>query len=181
MKVSIHIFSLSICISAALVLMWPSSTRAQLAERQHTAFWVNGGLGWSSLGSLAESANVSFQYEKFLVSLRTTGSNEGLFGGTTLHDFGLLIGLTSIRTEWHSSVAIGIAMVSGYRDNSGLFSFGDVESRHHISPKIGLPIEAQLFLRPTDSMGFGAYLYANINAEQPFGGITFCLQFGKLR
>lgn len=181
MKVSIHIFSLSICISTALVLMCPSSTRAQLAEKHYTAFWVNGGLGRSSLGSFAESANVSFQYEKFLVSFRTTESNESLLGGTTLHDLGLLIGYTSMRTEWHSSIAVGIAMVSGNRDNSSLFSPGGIENRHNIPPKIGLPLEAQLFIKSNAFIGIGVYIYANINAVQSFGGITFCLQFGKLR
>ncbi len=188
MKVSIHTFSLSIFVIAATALMSPISTHAQLAEKQHTCIWVNGGVGLSSLGSVGLSANLSVQYGEILFSMRTTRNIESLDAFTrsvVLNDLGLLIGFASKKSELHSSISIGVALVTGYQFEPLnpfplVFDDGNVEG-HDISSKIGIPIEAQFFLRSSSYIGFGVYMYANINAVQSFAGITLSLQLGKLR
>ncbi len=188
MKNFIHTFSLSIFVIAATVFMSPISTHAQLAEKQPTGVWVNGGLGLSSLGSVGLSANLSVQYGEILFSMRTTRNIESLDVFTrniVLNDSGLLIGFATEKSELHSSVAIGVALVTGYQFeplNPFPLVFGNGgEEGHDITSKIGIPIEAQFFLRPSSFLGFGVYMYADINTVESFAGITLSLQLGKLR
>ena len=175
-----HIFIFKLVIGTSLLLIPIDSTWAQPNQ---TTFWLNGGLGISSLGSLGGNANISVHFDKFLLSLRSTVNSEksGLFvGGDEFFDMGLLFGLAKSEQKQFFSIAIGIARVTGnhYIGEPGLFSDGH---RVDITPVIGLPLEAQLFFRPTGFLGLGTYLYGNLNSEHSFSGITFCLQVGKLR
>jgi hypothetical protein len=149
-----------------------------------TALWLNVGLGGSTIGSYSGSASFSFQIEKYLVSIRATANTEtfGLFeGGDEFYDVGLLIGYVPVRSKTLISIAAGIARVSGFRyigEPGFLFGSG---KREDIEATIGIPIEIQLFQRLSNYGGIGAYIYANINKEESFAGITVCLQLGKFQ
>jgi len=95
-------------------------------------------------------------------------------------DVGLLVGLAGQSRKGHASIAIGLARVTGSR-SEGLDLFGTGTGREDIVPTLGLPIELQLFGNIVRNLGLGLYAYANLNAEQVFGGITVNLRLGKLR
>ncbi len=77
-------------------------------------------------------------------------------------------------------MGVGIARVTGSRfvGRPGIFASG---RRADINPTIGVPIEVRLFARLSRASGFGLYVYTNVNEEHSFGGVTLCLQLGKLR
>jgi hypothetical protein len=62
--------------------------------------------------------------------------------------------------------------------SSSLFTGG---AREEFKPTIGLALEGQIIAAPTDVLGFGVYVFANVNPEMSFFGATFGLSLGKLR
>lgn len=92
-----------------------------------------------TLGSIAGSANASIQFKRALFSLRGTVNSESLFDDH-FSDIGLLVGLATHGRKGHASAAIGVAMVTGSR-NEGLDLFGPDTGREKIDPTFGLPIE----------------------------------------
>ena len=164
-----------------------SSVFAQIETKPNdNLYWINGGLGRSSLGSLGGSAGISIQLKKMMFSLRATGNSEkgGWFeGGDEFSDVGLLIGIATQRPKNHASFSVGLARVTGSRyietETKGFSLFSG--KRVDISPTIGFPIESQLFLKLSSWFGMGLNIYFNINEKRTFGGITLNLMLGKLR
>jgi len=141
-------------------------------------------LGFSSLGFLAGSASVSYQTGAGVFTLRGATNSETLFGGDEVWDTALLYGFSLKPSLFHVSAGIGIAVVGGWRcETCGLHLFGDTgnDEKTKIGPRIGLPLELQVFFRPLSFLGIGLYGFADINAARSFAGVTFCLQIGKLR
>ena len=162
------------CIYVILLTAGTDYVNAQsTTEPEKITYWAHMGLGVTSIGSLAGSAGASIQYGNGLISLRTTSNSETaeLFkDGDEFFDLGLLFGFATKNPKNQTSIAVGIARLTGsrYIGESGFF-FGD---RVDIDPVIGLPIEAQFFLKINKFIGFGVYGYANFNSEQSFSGIT---------
>ncbi|MBU4444988.1 hypothetical protein KJ656_07910 [bacterium] len=168
------------CLILVLVFAGINSVCAQpTSQTSKSRFWLSGGLGLSTLGSIAGSANASIQFKRILFTLRTTANSASLFGDE-FFDVGLLVGLASQGRGGHASVSVGFARVTGSRSD-GLDLFGTGAGREDIDPTFGLPIEVQLFGNIGRILGLGLYAYANVNTEQIFGGITVNLRFGKLR
>jgi hypothetical protein len=151
----------------------------QSLHENNSRYWFGGGLGISSLGDIAGSADACIQSKAILFSLRLTANSAGLFRDE-FFDIGLLIGPVTRSRNGHASIGIGISQVTGSRCE-GLNIFSTRSARKDITPTIGLPIEAQLFRNMTDNLAIGFYVYGNVNAEENFGGVTLSLQFGKLR
>jgi hypothetical protein len=141
-------------------------------------YWLNFGLGAGSIGEeggIAINANLSYQFDSNLLSLRTVGNGE-LFG-KSMTDYGVLYGRSLSQNSLFVSVGAGLAMVEGSISH-GLFSDEEPEA---IGPVLGIPLEVQLFWRPLSFLGIGIYGFANINQEESFTGATLNLQLGKLR
>lgn len=140
-------------------------------------YWLNLGIGAGTVGEEggAMAANFSYHFDKNLLSLRAVGNGE-LFG-KTMSDYGFLYGRSLQQNSLFVSVGAGLALVEG-SISQGLFSTKKPEK---IGPTIGLPLEVQLFFRPTRFLGIGLYGFANLNSEETFVGATISLQFGKLR
>lgn len=56
---------------------------------------------------------------------------------------------------------------------------GGVRVKYDNVTIIGAPIEVQLLYKPNSPIGIGLYGFANINTQQIFYGVTFCLSFGR--
>lgn len=149
----------------------------------NTYFWLTGGLGASSLGSLGGVASIHLQYQRILFGLRATASAESVemfSGGDELFDLGFLIGYVLSDASTILSMSTGLARVTGshFYGKPGIFGGGHRES---ISPVIGIPFEFQAIYPISSKFGLGAYGYLNLNRERTFFGITVCIAVGKLR
>ena len=153
---------------------YAQSNKSNVQEKN---FWVNLGLGSGSISenAFALNANMTYQFGKNMLTLRAAGMGE-LFG-KSIGDNGLLYGIALRQEQVLFSVGAGLAFVEGSISH-GLFSTKEPEK---IGPTIGIPLEAQLFWRPTRFLGIGLYAFANLNPEESFAGITLGFQFGKLR
>ena len=162
-------------------------------------FWVNGGLGVSSvhdgLGSnqappsfglslcyQSGKSLFSFQYllSKEFQALRTYSPSE------TVWDCGILYGRIAKASYGFASISTGISLVGGvrrgrYLSSSGGWFLGTNYYEQDNFVTVGIPVEGQLFWIPLNFLGIGLYGFANLNTEKSFIGALLCIQLGKLR
>jgi hypothetical protein len=160
-------------VLAALTLAIGSPLPAQeVASPGFDTYWIGGGLGAGSR-DFAGHFNVAYQTGANLLSLRaatTAGIFDDGFG-----DVALLYGRATRAPErYQGSVALGLAVADGC-PSSGL---GGCHNRPSV---IGLPLETQVFWRPSRVFGLGLYGFADINHSQSFVGVTLGIQLGRLR
>ena len=158
------------------------SLYAQSNNSSNANIWITGGLGASTIGSLAANANLNLQIDKFLFSLRTSGYLEkaGIFsGGDEFSDIAFLVGIGSKDPKFYKSISIGLAKIEGsrYHGKPGLFSGG---KRIPFQSTIGFAIESHLNIKISNFFGIGLSPYLNINKEQTFFCLTMCISLGKL-
>jgi hypothetical protein len=88
----------------------------------------------------------------FIFHLLVRFYSETLFGGDEVWDTALLYGFSLKPSSFYVSAGIGIAIVGGWRcETCGLHLFGDTgnDEKKKIGPRIGLPLEMQVFFRPS--------------------------------
>lgn len=88
----------------------------------------------------------------FIFHLLVSFYSETLFGGDEVWDTALLYGFSLKPSSFYVSAGIGIAIVGGWRcETCGLHLFGDTgnDEKKKIGPRIGLPLEMQVFFRPS--------------------------------
>jgi hypothetical protein len=165
-----------------------SYTETQSKENRDY-FWFTLGLGAGNRG-IAMGAAGSYFYQKMIFSARILGNQEINFNTEpviSVSDVALLAGYMSKLGVGYSSVAAGISLVeiidkgdpirgSG---SGGFFSLPDYYEDY--SRTFGVPIEIQVFAAPLSFMGFGIYIFGNINSKKSFAGALFSLQFGRLK
>jgi hypothetical protein len=168
--------------SFILLIILNLSLNAQTNNSTNVNFWISGGLGVSTIGSLAANANFNLQISNFLFSLRTAGYLEsaGMFsGGDEFSDTAILFGIGSKSPKFFTSISAGLAKTDGsrYHGRSGLFSGG---KRIPINSVIGFALESKLNIKLSKAFCIGLSPYVNINKEQSFFCLTICLGLGKL-
>jgi hypothetical protein len=176
-----------------LLLAVPTSGQAQPDDRA----WLGAGLGVGTLfdgdgveddigGALGGVLYASYQSGVHVFSLRAAAAGEFVFGDTFI-DVGLLYGRARPGRSSHASLSVGLALVFGERRCDGFLFVCSSEEGVEFADEVeyvvtvGLPVEAQLFWRPTSFGGFGLYGFANLNREASFVGATVGLQLGDLR
>lgn len=148
-------------------------------------FWLNGGSGISSVGSVAGNFGLIFLDRYVVWTLRGSFHEEsvGLFSfEESYYDIGIRMGYAYSRIKWHASVAAGFSVVSGftYKYNGDPDCFLFCEERVKLSPVVGIPLEIKLF-RNLKHVGLGINLVGNYNKLQSFGAVNFNISLGKLR
>jgi hypothetical protein len=142
-------------------------------------YWANMGVG-KSLYDLTLGVSASMQFSQIIVGGRFTYSTDlywepDIFGFDPtpdpptyeIYDLGILIGYSTKKPQsfGFASIAAGVGMMGGDLYETAF----------------GVPIEAQLFITPSSTFGFGIYGYLNLNSEKTFSGVLFCIQLGDLR
>jgi hypothetical protein len=160
--------------SPALEPWGGSDGSVSMLQRRPPTYWLNGGIGVSRRGA-AGIVGGSYQFGGNLLSARGAGT-VAVFGDE-LWDLGLLYGRATRPGVVHLSLAAGVGIVGGVRPAGG--SIFDPQER--IPTTVTLPIELQLFFRPTGILGVGVYGFASLNEEESFGGAAAAVQIGRLR
>ncbi|MDZ7694850.1 MAG: hypothetical protein U5K69_27655 [Balneolaceae bacterium] len=118
---------------------------------------------------------ITLDHQRHLFSLRTT-STDPVFGEETW-DVAFLYGRGTYIRSFYLSAGIGTSVIGGTR-YSQLFG-GD--RGEQMQMMIGFPLEGQISWQPLRFLAVDLYSFANINTEQPFGGVGLGLRIGKLR
>jgi hypothetical protein len=182
----------SLIVFTITVLLCSGSTcvYGQNAAKAKVMYWIQAGLGRSSLGSLAGRVGLGLQLKHLIFSIGGTQNVEevGIFSsGDQLGDLGLLIGIGTRDHKVHASFSVGVARVAGSRyvetpPPLDCFLFDCISGETvDINPTIGFPLEFQFFHKAYRSSAIGLSFYWNINHEESFGSITVGFMFGKLR
>jgi hypothetical protein len=144
-------------------------------------WWVNLGAGPANIGTdFAMTAGMiyCYQFEQSVISARMLGATninptvQKIDPTSTKYkmaDYGILYG-----PIWHSgccymSVSGGIGLVRAAYE---------MPTKITTNTSISLPLEAQLFWRPTYFSGIGIYVYTSINFEKSLYGMMLCCQLG---
>lgn len=170
--------TLFFCILGILFLIPLQQIQGQEKSNNVRRTWLGLGAGAAN-GLIAGSANLTFQFDKNLISLRT-------WGATTLcvtceedqpafRDYSVLYGCATLSRSFHASLAAGPGIVAGNYGADDPFEPGE-----KLENTIGLALEGQLFVYGSHA-GIGLYGFANINSQKSFYGLTLSVQLGDLR
>ena len=169
-------------VALSFLFLTPIGVLAQDTTKvvEYKPLWLNMGLGSAGGDFLSGGLSFSGETGTGLVSVRFVHNEEFLiFDGKpqAVWDLGVLYGVYLRGDGYLASISGGIGLVGGRRgkflSSSGGFFGEEVRFR-----TFGMPLEAQLFLRPFTGFGIGIYSFANINSEKSFRGILLSLQFG---
>ena len=153
-----------------------SSAAAQASPQQAAGahYWIYAGPSLTTLG-IGASGGVAVEVDRHVFSVRAT-STDPSFGQETW-DVGILYGRALPVQSFTFSASTGVAVVSGTRYGS-LFGRG---TGTDLDTMIGFPLEGTITWTPTRVLGVGVRGFANVNTEQPFGGLGVTLHVGRLR
>jgi hypothetical protein len=156
---------------------------AQSPAPVSNTYWLTGGIGRASFEGITEFGvhfSGAYQFRGHVIAARTVIGVDPLglaFAGTddviTVEDFGVLFGHGSRPGPLHVSGAAGLGVAGITRKTA---AGGDERTT-----RFGVPLEAQLFWRPTSFLGVGVYGYGNLNSDQSFWGASLSVEVGRLR
>lgn len=162
-----------------ILLVLEGVSLAQQNMDQTKNYWLNLGVGAGSVGT-AGIISLNFQFGEQILTLGHH-SNFQLFG-SDFWDIGVIYGKQlSNKGTIFTSVGAGLSIVGGTRRTEGLSLFSQGPPPRPINLTLGIPLEMQFIIRPSSAIGIGVCGHININKENPFAGLTLCLQFGKIK
>ncbi len=163
--------------------------------------WLEAGVGYGGAGAgpeteagghLSGRAAIRATLGQVALVARTTATTGGvsdyrrfiILGPSAIYDgfydAGLLVGYAlPLGRTWEATGAAGAALVWGSRatDNGCFgFCFSSGTSRS-FTPLVGLPLEVGLTVDVRGPLRLGLLGYANINAEETFGGLLLSGSF----
>ena len=187
-------FTLFFIITFLILLDFKNiNAKVQLNKKMQHFFRLNAGIGPSFKAfddDRAPSGALFFSYQlgDNIFSVRFFGTIEPkiMYDINPIEyilDYSLLFGKVLKEGAYgYCSASLGIGMAKGLRRGKFLGEPGVESYEYEKLPfkYIGFTIDTQLFIT-TPFMGFGLYLFTNINDERTYYGYLFCLQIGKLR
>ena len=165
-------------ISVLLSLLAPGWLQAQPAPPANVFDLNLGvGVGWSDYSLLSLVGSIDRHLGPAFVSTRGTASSTSY--GDSFADVGVLVGLRSD----YVSLGAGPSLAGIYREDAALH-----ESMHSTDGRAGgdevlvpgLAVTAMLplvYATASHPVGLTLYGFANVNREQPFGGLALTLRF----
>ncbi len=94
-------------------------------------------------------------------------------------DTGILYGVSTERSDFRAVVSAGISLTGGSRQGEmvKLYPYRGFERVTFYTP--GLPIEAHLFRKISETVEIGLGGYANLNSEKSYIGWLLCIHFSN--
>jgi hypothetical protein len=144
------------------------------------------GVGTMDIGGVA---SFTYDFTGQFLSIHTVATDEfKLFGDNPVErigDIGILYGVSTQWSKWYASAGTGVSYVHSVnrgkliRRSNEMFGADDYEEISRST--VGLPIQVEISVAPFPFLGVAIIGFANINNIKAYGGITFCIQIGKLR
>lgn len=171
--IKFHVFVLSLVLSISFLNFSDSYSQQISTSDSGLNYWVHSGTSVSTLG-VGVQGGLSFDYNRHLFSLRTISTD--LDYGAETWDIALLYGRGITYRSLYISAGAGASVIGG-KKYSQLFGGESTEAE----TTLGFPLEGQISWTPTGFIALGIYSYANVNTEQPFGGIGLNIRLGDLK
>ncbi len=135
------------------------------------SIWIQAGPSATTLG-LGFSAGLNARIQGHYFALKTNSTELSQWEETW--DVSLLYGRHAQIRRLQFYAGTGFSVLGG-TSYSSLFETTQQES---FGPVIGFPLEGSVFWHPIRLVGFGVNVFANVNTEQPFGGIGINFRIG---
>ncbi len=170
-----------------LFLICSMGLQAQQNNDNKISYWADAGIGWTSLGSgggsLALGANL--QWNNLLFSFQSAHhsySDSFIFAKDVREftDYEALVGIASLDSSFHASIAAGLSIISGYRKTThGFGSSSEETNREDIGPYLGFVLASQLFWKAGANFGIGIKAFTDINKAEILSGVTLSVFIGE--
>ncbi len=138
-------------------------------------YWGQGGAATTSLGP-GLAGSVTLDQNNHLFTLRAINTNLR-FTDYDTWEIAFLYGRGYRRGNVHLSAGAGVAVIGG-KKYAGLFGG---EPAVQAEPMIGFPLGGEIAWTATRFAAIVFYGFANVNTNQPVGGIGLALRLGKVR
>lgn len=160
-----------------------------------TQLWLEAGVGYGGAGAgpnteagghISGRAAIRAMFGQAALIARVTATTGGasdfsrfvILGPSTIYDgffdAGVLLGyILPLNDDWEAAGAVGAAVVWGSRATRSRcfdFCFSSGWSQP-FTPTVGLPLEVGLTVDVRGPLRLGLLGYANVNAEETFGGL----------
>ncbi len=160
-----------------LLAVLPAQVHSQ--ERpQRARVWAAGGMGGggsSNAGGLGFMGELVFQKQPHHIALRAVGMVDIYDAGSrSIAEVSLLYGRAVTGRVGHAVIASGVALAGGDLCSSPSEAFCKEETT------LGIPVVAEVALRPLPIAGLGLQAFININPKALFGGVIVFVQLGWL-
>jgi hypothetical protein len=144
------------------------------------------GAGTMDIGGIA---SFTFDLTGQFLSIRASETEELKFLSNNpverVGDIGIIYGVSTQRSRWYASAGAGISYVHSIRQGALIQRsneiFGSDEYEEVSRVTVGLPIQVEISGSAFPFFGAAIIGFANINTLRSYGGITLCIQLGKLR
>jgi hypothetical protein len=143
------------------------------------------------VGSMDISWLASFTYDftGHFFSIHAVETNEFLLfrdnPGECIRDIGILYGVSTRWDTWYASAGAGISYVHSINRGKLIRRAGemfDADEYEEISRSaVGLPVQFEISEAAFPFFGAAIIGFVNINSIEIYGGMTLCIQIGKLR
>lgn len=164
------IISLSVCLALfSFSDSWGQQTETSNSELK---YWIQAGNSVTTLGP-GINGGITFDFNNHVLSLRTVSTDMNY--GTETWDVALLYGRSMTYQSLYFSAGVGASVIGG-KSYSRLFGS---ENSTKIETTMGFPLEGRVSWEPTGFVALGVYSFANVNTEQPFGGIGLSIRLGN--
>ncbi len=137
------------------------------------------GGGGTVSDKLSLGFDIMYVHKHHVFTFGVVGNSNRLFReGESIDDVHFLYG-QCIRTKLAVfSLSAGVGYTKGLKTETD--GFGPVTKEEKIGPCFGVPIQAQVLLRPGQFFGVGLKAYGNLNSGESFIGGQFTLFLGKV-
>lgn len=142
------------------------------------SLWIDGGVGYSTLG-VGAIGNITYQpIDSFIVSVGAAGSWDN---GTFIVQSREYYATTGLVFKGKKSVAsFELGPSYGYYYDTE----PDISTQQLITTeyrKVGLAIQGKFFYTPIKYFGIGVQIFADVNSYQTAGSICLCIAIGLVR
>jgi hypothetical protein len=142
------------------------------------SFWVDGGVGYSTLGEGA-IANITYQpIDSFIVSIGAAGSWDLGTAVIQSREYYATGGLVFKGKKSVASFELGPSYGFYYLSQPDPSTFTVTTTE---TSKIGLAVQGKFFYTPIKYFGIGVQIFADINGYQTAGQISLCVAIGLVR
>jgi len=160
---------------------------SQEIKNDEILYWADAGLGWTSLGSGggALTLGANLQLNNLLFSFQRAYHSyfdSFIFAKEVREftDYEALVGIASLDSSFHASIAAGLSMISGYRRvTNGIWSSSKETNREDIGPYLGFVLSSQLFWKAGANFGIGIKAFTDINKAVTLSGATLSVFIGE--
>jgi hypothetical protein len=178
-----YVFTILLVASLLFTYTGLAEDKSQKDEMQTSGEWLSIGIGGSHFGPCFYGS-FTYRYNSNLFTVRYFKADEFVFNVDGVYDkpfltckeFGILYGMSDIKSNTQASISAGIGYVSGTDRGNKI---DDYHQFRQISiSTLGIPFEAKILIKILGPIGIGGAWFGNINSTKSYTGFVLGISVG---